>query len=368
MELKQALTIILFLIGELCCANMASPIKAGTYSSSAFSSRDIDIIKEEINLQIAKDFKTAAYVIEYFIKTDTAGKQIPLLFYALDYQGDFNVWVDNQEVTLLQIPSEYTTTSNTPFSKFSNSVDSSVRQGESETVAISWGKNSRLVYELRDLKYFELDLSKGEHTIRVEYTANVWTDISNWVKQFSFRYSLSPAKNWKSFGSLQILLNVSAYNSSVTTNLGSPNSGKLDSIAVWNFTKIPSEYFEIVSTPPISKFAKIMIAIGPTGITLIIALLFMSFHVIAIKEYRKREPIKGYSWVVIVGSVTIPFLILISFMFSFTLIDSAIGEAAGKYHGYPFLAVVLYPLVLPVYWLIMWWIDKKIKRTMSHIL
>lgn len=366
--MRQTLTIILFLIGRLCFANMASPIWEGTFSSSAFSSRDIDILKEKIYLKVDKDFRTAFYQIEYYIRTDGNGRQIPLLFHAKDYKGDFKIWVDNQEVKLLDIPSEYKTTANSPFENFSNSFEQPTRNGERETVVIYWQKNSGFVYDLSELKYFETDLTKGEHLIRVEYTANVWTDISDWVKEYSFRYSLSPAKNWKSFGSLEITLDASDFNSALTTNLGQQTKGQLVSISVWSFSKLPSDYFEIIYKPEISGFAKTMIAISPFGLTLIFALLITLLHFISVKKYRRREPTKKYSWVVIAGSIILPFFILINYMISYSIIDSAIGEEAGNYHGYTFLVVILYPLLLPVYWTIMWLTDKRIKGRINNAL
>lgn len=347
---------------------MASPILEGSFSSSAISSRNIDILKEKINLKIDKDFRTAFYQIEYFIRTDTAGRQIPLLFHAQDYKGDFKIWVDNQEVKLLDIHSEYKTTANSPFEKFSNNFRKPSREGEPETVVIYWQQNSGFVYNLSDLKYFETDLIKGEHLIRVEYTANVWTDISDWVKEYSFRYSLSPAKNWKSFGSLEITLDASDFKSSLTTNLGQQTNGRLDSISVWNFSKLPADYFEIIYKPEISAFAKALIAISPFGLTLFFTLLIAFLHYISIKRYRKSEPTKKYSWVVIVGSMTLPFFILISYMVSFGIIDSAIGYEAGNYHGYTFLVIILYPLLLSVYWTIMWLVDKRIKGRINNAL
>jgi hypothetical protein len=347
---------------------MASPIWEGTFSSSAFSSRDIDILKEKIYLKIDKNFSTAFYRIEYFIRTDSNGRQIPLLFHAKDYKGDFKVWVDNQEVKLLDIPGEYKTTANSPFTNFSNSFRQPSRNGEPETVEIYWQKNAGIVYALNDLKYFETDLSKGEHVIRVEYTANVWTDKSDWVKEYSFRYSLSPAKHWKSFGSLEIILDASDFNSALTTNLGQPTNGRLDSISVWNFSKLPSDYFEMIYKPEISAFAKTLIAISPFGLTLIFALFIALLHLISIKKYRKSQPTRKYSWVVIVGSLIIPFFILISYMVSFGIIDSVIGDEAGRYHGYTFLVIGLYPLLMPVYWTIMWLADKKIKERINNVL
>jgi hypothetical protein len=345
---------------------MASPIWEGTFSSSAFSSSDIDILKEKIYLKVDKDFRTAFYQIVYIIRTDTNGKQIPLLFHAKDYKGDFKIWIDNREVKLLDIPSEYKTAANSPFEKFSNSFEQPSRNDQSETVVIYWEKNSGFVYDLNDLKYFETDLARGEHQIRVEYTANVWTDISDWVKEYSFRYSLSPAKNWKSFGSLEVTLDASDFNSSLRTNLGQQTNGRLDSISVWNFSKLPADYFEIIYTPEISAIAKTLIAISPFGLTLFFALLIAFLHFICIKKYRKSEPTKKYSWVVIAGSITLTFFILISYMVSFGIIDNVIGDEAGNYHGYTFLVIILYPLLLPVYWTIMWLADKRIKGRINN--
>lgn len=344
---------------------MASPILRGTFSSSAFSSRDIDIIKEKIHFSIDKDFNTGNYVIEYFIKTDLEGKQTPLLFYARDYTSDFKLWVDDQEVKLLEIPHEYISTINTPFERFANSFKKPFREGESETVEISWEKNSAFVYELNDLKYFEADLTAGEHIIRIEYAANVWTDITGWVKEYSFRYSLSPAQYWRSFGSLEIVLDATASNYLLETNLGQPTHGKLDSIAFWNFNKLPVDFIKITYKPQVSSLAKAMIAIGPIGLTLIIAILITLFHLIQIKRYRKNNPSKKHSWVVIVGSIVIPSLIIISYMLSFGIIDRAIGKEAGNYHGYTFLIIMLSPILWPIYWLIMLRADNAIKRKMN---
>ena len=365
--MKQALFIIFILASQLCSANMGSPIRQGTFSGSAISSRDIDIVKEIIHLKIDKDFKTAFYQVEYHIKTDVAGKQIPLLFLAKDFKGNFIVWVDDQKVNLLDIPEEFKATARSPFERFSGSFERSYQEGESETVEISWQKDRGYSYRLNDLKYFELDLSKGEHRVRVEYTADVWTDVSDWVKEYSFRYSLSPAKYWKSFGSLEITLDATAFHSAVTTNLGAAVHGNPDSIAVWNFSKLPGDFIQVSSKPQISRFANAMIAIDPFGLTIIFALLISLLHVLGIIKYRRSKPVKRYSWVVISGSLLIPFLILVFYIMSYDFIDSAIGEAAGRFHGYTFLVILLYPLFMPVYWLIMWLIDRILKRKLKTL-
>jgi len=67
---------------------------------------------------------------------------------------------------------------------------------------------------------------------------------------------------------------------------------------------------------------------------------------------------------VILGSLVVPLLILFFHMLSYFIIDWSIGEEASRRHGYTFLILFLYPLLLPVYWFIMWWIDRSMKRSL----
>ncbi len=342
-------TLILLLFIKFCYANMASPFQEGTLGSNAFSSRDIDIIKEKISVNIDKDFKTAFYKIDYYIYANFSGKQIPLLFNAIDYSDYFRVWVDGEEILLKDIPDEYTNSSNSIFSKFTNSLE------------IRWNENERNQYELSDLKYFETNLIKGEHKISVEYVASVFINKLDWIKEYSFDYSLLPAKNWKSFGVLEITINANDFGKTITTNLGQPDSGKLETIAIWNFDKLPVDYFTITYKPQMTSFTKALIEIGPIGLTLIIFLLFTLIHLMCIKQYRKKKP-TGKSWVVVVGSIFIPLIILIAYMYTFRLIDYTIGNDASRYHGYTFFAIFWYPFFTPIYWTLMWIADKLFKK------
>ena len=339
-------------IGKLCFANMASPIREGTYGSSAFSSRDIDIIKERLLVTIDKDFKTAAYVIEYTIKTDSPGKQIPLLFHAKDYLGYFQVFVDGKETELKEIPQEYLSNRDSSFSKFEGAFE------------IQWNKYESDRCNLSDLKYFETDLTKGEHQIRVEYVARAWIDTHGWVNEYSFVYSLSPAKNWRSFAHLEITLNATSFGKPLTTNLGQPTSGKLETIAVWNFDALPANNFEITYQPKMSSITRTLIKIGPFRLTVTIGLIITLLHLIRIKQFRKKQP-TGRSWVLLVGSIVNPFLIICSYMMSFSVIDYTIGPDAGGYHGYTFFIIFLYPIITPAYWILMWLADHLFKKKTS---
>ena len=94
MRLKHILTIVFISFQLIVKANMASPVSGGSFYASAFSSKDIDILSEYIHIAIDKNFKSAKYIVEYTIQSDVSGNQIPLLFYAQDFEDSFFVWLD----------------------------------------------------------------------------------------------------------------------------------------------------------------------------------------------------------------------------------------------------------------------------------
>jgi hypothetical protein len=364
MNNKIRLLVFLLFIGQICLANMSSPFEEGTKTGSVFTSKDINILSETILIRIDKEFKTANYIVEYTIESEINDNNIPLLFFAEDYKSDFSVWFDNQKVSIQNIPEKYLHFENSPFKEFNNIAEK--KQNETDEVSIYWNKNSGFVYKINDLKYFETNIKKGVHKVRVEYIANVWLDKSNWIKEYSFRYSLTPAKFWKSFGTLSIIVEQEVQPKSIVTNLGMPIEKEIKSKNTWTFNKIPDEYFDITYIPKPNKFALFLLAIEPFGLSLIIGLLFFTFHILITKNYRSLNLNKKYSIIVIIGSIIIPFLVLLGYLYSFDFIDNIIGKDASRYHGYVFFIMVLYPIIMPIYWIIMWLIDRQTKNKLIN--
>ena len=56
---------------------------------------------------------------------------------------------------------------------------------------------------------------------------------------------------------------------------------------------------------------------------------------------------KKFSWVMLLGSLVVPAITLIFFVYAFGLIDDVIGTHASRYHGYNFLVLLLYPAIMP---------------------
>jgi len=348
-------------INNLCFANMGSPYLQGTNLSTAFSSKDIEIRKELIYITIDQDFQKAKYIVDYFVYTETEGNQIPLMFVAIDYSDNFKIWVDGVVVALKSVPKEYVHIAQSPFSNFAGSFQKPTNEADPEFVTVKWGENSNSTYNFNDLKYFEVNLSKGEHKIRVEYEATPYVDRHDWVKDYSYIYSLSPASFWKSFGTLEVSLKIIGNNPNVYTNIGVPTQDT-DTAKVWKFSKLPAEYISINFKPQISSFAKTLIKISPFYLTLVFGMILMVLHFYWIVSFRKKNPEAKRSWVVIAGSIIVPLVSLLFFIFSFGWIDSLIGDAASQFHGYTFMVILFYPVLLAVYWLIAWLIDKMTKK------
>ena len=366
MKFKSTILVFMLLWAQVTRANMSSPIREGTASSTALSSKDINILSEFIHIKIDADYKTAAFTVEYTLQSEVAGRQIPLLFYAQDYKDSFQVWVDDQSVAIQNIPEQYTHFVHSPFSGFSRWKDTSDRANTKDRVIIQWEEHSAATFPLNDLKYFETELGKGIHKVRVTYTANVWTDVSDWVKTYSFRYSLTPAKFWKSFGELKVTVEQAGIVRPINTNIGAPLEQTIQAKNTWMFSRLPAEYLEFPYTPSMSRFVQALIAIDPFGLNIISVILLFVLHLWLVVHYRRRHIHKKYSFVVIVGSWLVPFLTLLSYIAYFMLIDSLIGEDAGRRHGYVFLIMVLYPFFVPIYWTIMWLLDRLQKKQLLH--
>ncbi len=362
-ELKIVGFVFLFLT-QLCSANMASPIIEGSKNASAFSSKNVTILHENIIVHISQDFKTATYTIEYTIKSDLVGGQIPLLFLAKDYKDNFNVWLDEKMINVQCIPSNIIKPEDVQYEGFANSFSENI--DENKYISITWQRNKRNLYNLDDLKYFEADLSKGEHKIKVEYTANVWIDKSNeWINEYSFRYSLAPAKFWKSFGSIDITVFQDGTIKPLLTNLGSPIEGDFGKVSTWKFNKLPSENFNIVYKPKISKIANVLIAIEPFGIMILVGIVLLLFHIAINFWYKKKIITKKVTWIVVLGSFIVPYLMLHSFFISYDIIDNIIGADASQRHGYYFLILFVYPILVTIYMIIMWIIDIIIRKKLT---
>lgn len=341
-------------------ANMASPIIPGTMMATPFTSKYVDILSENIFIKINKGY-SSNFTIKYRIKSSASGTQIPMIFYAIDYDKSFRIWIDGKEIQLQKLPDELEINKNTLFSDFENLFvkDSSTNNTEFE---INQNLETDFRIHYNELIYFEMDLTEGEHEIVVKYDALPEIDQSDWVNQYVIKYSLTPAKYWKSFKHLDITIDATDASDKFTSNLSDDSSTQLDSIHSWSFNKLPVETIVIKNTPHIPSAAQFFLKLQPFGIALIISTLLVILHVVIIIKYRIKNISKRFSTPMIIGSIIIPFLFVSTNYFSYFFIDSLLTNASG-YHGYIFLVFFLYPVILPFYFTAMWLTDRIYRRT-----
>lgn len=334
--------------------NMANPVWEGTFGSRPFVSDHVDILKEELEIKIDSVFNTASYEVKYYINSKKEGEQIPFLFYASDFQDSFTVQIDGTPLELLEMPAEYRLEERFK-GDYSYFFDQEYRDdGE----IVMWdSEHGGFHIHMKDMLYFKTDIPEGNHVVEVHYNGLKWVDTSDPVKEYSFRYALYPAEYWKSFGKLFLTIDGSAFNGSITTNLGPPNQGNVNEVAHWEFDGLPTRMIHINNSPEIAWFPKMLIGLTPLGCGIIIWLFIIVLHVKSIYAYRKRKQQWKFSPALIIGSVVSPFLFLLAWMCSYYFPDYFIGNHAGS-HGYTFLVFMFYPFILPFYWLVFWLIDR----------
>lgn len=349
----------------LAVANMSSPIEDGVTPASPFTSSHAFINHEDIRIIQDTDLKTARFEVTYYLTTDMDGWQIPLLFYAPDYLDGFEVWVDGKSIVMTAMPDNYN--------------DSNLHYGEllkfygqspwnNSTDRIESGEYQDMVtIRFDELKFFYANLSKGSHTIKVFYKAKCQIDKSNRINEYSIHYSLTPARYWKSFGTLTVSLISSDGIAALSTNLGKPTKGSLNTTATWEFKNLPSDFIVVTYTPKISAFAQSLVNFTPEALALIFIVLLILLHLYAMRAYRKKHYGKKYSWVLTTGSLALPLMAIFIYYYCQLFVVWAIGEHGNERGiGYTFLMIIFYPVMLLVYGLFMWIADIMITRKMRR--
>jgi hypothetical protein len=343
-------------------ANMASPIITGQYGTSAFISRNVEIVMEDINITVSDDLQNAFIKINYLIDCKKSGKQIPMLFLAYNFRSNFTIKVDEKHIELLDVPQSFYIPDTSSWYGFYYLYKPEELTGEPKAI-VKWSDYEDYeIMNLHDMKYFELSLDSGMHKIEVTYWTSASIDRSDWVKEYIFKYSLSPARYWSKVGIISINLTVADDKAHVITNLGEPAEGKVPYQAKWVFSGVPQDYINIQIKPKTSVWAKTLIKISPFYLAMILGIILSSVHFVAFIKYRKSFVNKKFNPVMIGGSFLIPFLTIIAYMAFFPLIDNAIGMHASRFHGYTFLSMFFYLIITPVYLLSAWITDRISKN------
>jgi len=350
-------------------ANMAEPIIEGDLPARPFTSQFVDILHEDLLIKIDSAFQQAEVEAVYHLHAEKQGLQIPLLFYAIGYDGEGNlpmarVWLDGVPIQLKQLPFyRYDSTS-------AEAVYFATEFGADrlyEALEIQEDSFTSISLWPEEVLYYELDLDSGLHTVRVLYQADVRTDGWDWVNVYSIRYALSPAKYWKSFGTLDLTLDASACPYPIEVNLAEPDSGNVSKIATWKLEGIPVDLLQISYTPEISEVAKILLSIGEDRISIGLLLFLWGLHIFLIFLDRKRAPYRKFSWVWLIGSLVFPGLMLLIRFGTAQLFHYTLAPHCLKEGGYTLILILGYPFVMPIYFLAMWIFDSAWKKKRTQI-
>lgn len=333
MNIKTFILYIILIFPFVGKSNMASPINWGTNSSTLINSKNLDVLSESMVMNIDSSFSTCQYHIEYIIQSDSIGSNLPLGFIAYDFEGEFKVFIDDQSVEFSICDTcgylDY------PYLDFT------------DTTITDWSEHDQIYSNNSEILYYLIPITKKQHKITVEYKAVAWEDRTDWIKEITFRYSLAPAKHWKSFRNLSLTINAPFSSDEFSCNLGEPNHTNQNQF-LWEFNKLPGDELIIKYNTSMPFMAKLLIVISPMGLCIIYLILSLIFQVWFIK--RKKSG-KIFTWIL---AFILTFISLFVYMFSFGLIDLIIGDTASVYHGYTFFIILAYPIILIIYLFLLW--------------
>ncbi|MDB5256632.1 MAG: hypothetical protein JWM14_1327 [Chitinophagaceae bacterium] len=333
-------------------ANMADPVRPGTMGKVPFTSEHISIDKENITIIPYGNFSSAQFIVEYYINADEESAAVPLVFYASDFEKDFKVWVDEKLINTQPIPNFLHSSLNKNY----RHLAAHFSHPDIEATFINDHSSDQLTTVESDLKYFEIPISIGKHIIRVAYTANYWVDNSFRIREFSFRYALSPAYQWKSYGDLKITLDARNLNEEyqhIYTNLKTPDEGSVNAVAKWHYKEIPVDVMMIQCKEYHPWFIRALVYLNPLFFMLILSGGLIFWHVIKIALNRKTNTKNTISKIALYGSIALPLIVLLTVIFY----NELLASLTHSNDGYFFLILFAYPFLMPCYLFIIWLYD-----------
>lgn len=353
--MKELLLLVFLLLGSIpLVANMAQPVDPGSVAASPFTSRYVDVLHEDIQISIDAAFQRADYTVTYLIGSDTVGRQIPLLFYAAELMGPMTITLDGNLVPIGKIPNDFSSYDRTGDGTFRSYFEPGFGL---ELTALPESPTEHYHSEPEYYRYFTVDLTTGEHEIVVTYSAIPWTDRWKPVKEYSFRYALTPAKYWRSFGTLDVTVEREDPTQVLTSNLDSLETLHRDAVVAWSFQSLPTDIMEIRWRPELGWFKLALLDYGPLALTLFVLFLLL---LVQVRVVRSENVLANGFYNFFAG-----LLVLLFWIGSFGIVDFMVGPHASATHGYLFMVVFIFPLVWLVYWVLslifrLWWQKESI--------
>jgi hypothetical protein len=340
-------------------ANMANPILSGSSVAEPFLARHVSILGERIVIHPDDAFMSADIRAVYRVLVGMEGADIPFIFLAPGYSDSAQVWINGQAIELLPLPIEikelFQSDSLVGYEGIFG-YDASLGRYESQA------NMDHAYFGNRDMFYFRANLPPGEATLEVRYLATAWQDGSGYVNKYQFKYELLPARYWKSFGSLEVVLEGTHRWKNLSTTLGEYKERGQD--WYWNFKELPQVNIEIEMVPVIPPVAQWIIQADPTTLAYILGMLLSVLELALLVRYRRRHPDARINpWLAYALVWMLP-IMAIDYFIAEVVLDSLLGGAMGSAHGYGMVLLVayMYMLLMPAYLVLSWVIDLVAKK------
>jgi hypothetical protein len=343
--IKRLFTTFLFLInGMLAFANMGIPYIEGASHNILYGNKECRVIREKINIEIRnRDMEGGrlygVFRIHYNIHSESDQK-IPLLFIGKGLSDAKKIVVNQRSVAPRLLDS--LSVRQYPFIS---------KEATNPYYEAQYSVDEKVPVMLDELIYFQADLKKGENSIVVEYEADFGYSTYGFLENYKLDYSLYPSRFWRSFGPIEVVLNLNNLADLTHSNLGKATYD--DQMVSWTLNTV-AEDIHITVNHRTGWLAKALLYIQPMGIA-IVALLFMAWlHICWLKRGKRRRLVL---WL---GIFLVPMICYVVFFASYSLIDLVLQKQSR--HGYIFLTVVGYPLLVLSYGLVIGFFNFRLKN------
>lgn len=344
---KIILLFYLLLFQGAVFGNMAQPYSEGDPSSSLFAIKNCSVEKEWINIKLQKNsqnedghFYYADYKIIYHINSPE-DKTIPLVFIGLHL-------IDANKILVNDKPA---------IRKILNPENESFLTENLYNYSVKFNNDSKINANEKDLIYFEALLKKGLNSIEVNYDASISINNFGFLKNYHLEYSLEPSRNWKSFGEINVKLEIPNQLEVANSNLGKYQ--KDGNFYLWRINN-KFDNLKIEIKRETHFFQDLVLFISPLGFAVISAIICFIIHLKMIKNRRLKYP-KKYNWTLPLGLILSCIVFYSVFFISFDFTDWVLQQKTSK-HGYVSLFVFTFPIYLLIHGIVVWIIDYNRKK------
>jgi hypothetical protein len=281
--------VLLFLLLKFCLpagveANMANPSQPGAAGAEPSGLEQVYIASETLSIDLRKlaevtsseDDQTILVEVIYVIENQGAERQLELVFAFGSHFKEFQIWLDEREITSQNIsnfsaPESWRPPGKTPWlngREFEYSDNSSAGRAQG----------------------FSFLLPPGTHRLKARYKASPSFYNDYPMKYWQFVYVLAPAREWAGFGGLDVTINAPKDWTVVTT----PSLQRDGDILKGHFDQIPADALALTaqSTLPASYKLLEMFYFLLFGLTLLATPLL-----IALFAWRRGYQLK-LSWLI----------------------------------------------------------------------